>query len=168
MNRAVHLSVLITAALPLTFSTFAHAQNWPQWRGPNRDAKAVDFKAPDTWPKELTQKWLVNVGDGVATPALMGERLYVFTRQDTNEVVRCLEAATGNELWSDKYESKPADGYAKEFPARGPRLSLPTANLSHWEHLERSLVTMPSAAKDCGARTISTPGHSSTLPARQR
>src|SRR5262249_39750630 len=32
------------------------AQDWPQWRGPNRDAKAIGFTAPKTWPKELTQK----------------------------------------------------------------------------------------------------------------
>ena len=35
------------------------AQDWPQWRGPNRDAVATGFKAPKTWPKELTRKWKV-------------------------------------------------------------------------------------------------------------
>ena len=89
--------------------------------GPNRDAKAVGFKAPDAWPKELTQKWKITVGDGVATPALVGDRLYVFTRQDANEIIRCLDAATGNEIWSDKYEAKSADGFARDFP--GPRAS---------------------------------------------
>src|SRR5262245_51315410 len=64
----------------------ALAQDWPQWRGPNRDAKAIGFKAPKVWPKELTQKWKVAVGDGVATPALVGEHLYVFSRQDGQEV----------------------------------------------------------------------------------
>ena len=42
----------------------APAADWPQWRGPNRDGKA-DFKVPATWPKELTKKWQVVVGDGV-------------------------------------------------------------------------------------------------------
>ncbi|HKB36939.1 MAG TPA: PQQ-binding-like beta-propeller repeat protein [Gemmataceae bacterium] len=97
------------------------AQDWPQWRGPNRDAKATGFKAPATWPKELTQKWKVKVGNGVATPALVGDKLYVFSREEPNEVVRCLDAASGKELWQDKYEAGAATGPSSQFP--GPRSS---------------------------------------------
>ncbi|OAI54043.1 hypothetical protein AYO44_03940 [Planctomycetaceae bacterium SCGC AG-212-F19] len=95
--------------------------DWPQWRGPNRDAKAAGFDAPKSWPKELTQKWKVPVGDGVATPALVGDKLYVFARQGGNEVTRCLDAATGKELWQDKYEAQGATGPAAGFA--GPRSS---------------------------------------------
>src|SRR5512133_2642542 len=66
-------SLLITSAL---------GQDWPQWRGPNRDAKAVGFVAPKEWPGELKQKWKVTVGEGVATPAVVADRVYVFSRQD--------------------------------------------------------------------------------------
>ena len=99
----------------------ALAQDWPQWRGPNRDAKAENFKAPKTWPKELTQKWKVAVGEGVATPALVGDKLYVFSRQEDKEVTRCLNAADGEELWADKYDSLGASGPAQGFS--GPRSS---------------------------------------------
>ena len=68
--------------LMLASVSFSTAQDWPQWRGPNRDAKMTGFNAPANWPKELTKKWQVTVGDGVATPALVGNQLYVFTRQD--------------------------------------------------------------------------------------
>src|SRR5262245_41159183 len=97
------------------------AQDWPQWRGPNRNAKAVSFQAPKTWPKELTQKWKVAVGEGVATPALVGDKLYVFSRQEDKEVTRCLNTADGKELWSDKYDSLGASGPAQGFS--GPRSS---------------------------------------------
>ncbi len=40
------------------------AQDWPQWRGPNRDNKVAGFMAPKEWPKELTKKWSTKVGDG--------------------------------------------------------------------------------------------------------
>ena len=60
-----------TAALMVSLAaTGAFAQDWPQWRGANRDASAGDFKAPKVWPKELAQKWKLAVGEGVATPAL--------------------------------------------------------------------------------------------------
>src|ERR1041384_8855598 len=99
----------------------AFAQDWPQWRGPNRDAKAAGFKAPKTWPKELTQKWKVAVGEGVATPALVGDKLYVFSRQEDKEVTRCLTAADGKEVWSNKYDSLGASGPTQGFS--GPRSS---------------------------------------------
>ena len=109
---------LVFAGLATIIS--AQAQDWPQWRGANRDARAA-FKAPATWPKELKEKWKVTVGDGVATPALVGDRIYVFSRENDNEVIRCLEAATGKEVWQDKYESLGATGPAQSFS--GPRSS---------------------------------------------
>jgi outer membrane protein assembly factor BamB len=97
------------------------AADWPQWRGINRDAKVTGFTVPATWPKELTKKWSVKAGDGVSTPALVGDKLYVFTREGDSEILRCLEAASGKELWQDKYEAQPATGAAGSFP--GPRSS---------------------------------------------
>jgi outer membrane protein assembly factor BamB len=105
----------------LVGAQLAIAQDWPQWRGPGRNAKVADFKAPAVWPKELKQQWKVTVGDGVSTPSLVGERLYVFAMQDKNEVLRCLEAATGKEIWQAKYEAQPATGPASGFG--GPRAS---------------------------------------------
>ncbi|HEY2883178.1 MAG TPA: PQQ-binding-like beta-propeller repeat protein, partial [Pirellulales bacterium] len=115
------LIVLLTTAIAHVASHTASAQNWPQWLGPNRDAKITGFKAPAVWPKELKQKWKVEIGDGVATPALVDDKLFVFSRQANNEIVRCLNAATGDELWQDKYESLPIMGSAAGF--QGPRSS---------------------------------------------
>src|SRR5262249_4545359 len=103
------------------FVAGAEAQDWPQWRGVNRDAKVTGLKARGSWPKELTQKWKVVIGDGVATPALVGDKLFAFSRQDSNEVVRCLNAASGQELWQDQYATEPATGPAGSHP--GPRAS---------------------------------------------
>ena len=116
------LFVVTSCALAFAASS-SPAQDWPQWRGPNRDGKAAGFTAPKTRPKELTEKWKVAVGEGVATPALMGDKLYVFSRQEGGEVTRCLEAATGKELWKDKYDAMGATGPAQSFS--GPR-STPT------------------------------------------
>lgn len=96
------------------------AQDWPQWRGPNRDGKLAGFVSPQNWPKELTWKWKVAVGKGDSTPALVAGRLYAFGRFDANEVVRCLDAATGNVLWQDTYPANfMPDGPSSSHP--GPR-----------------------------------------------
>ena len=104
------------------------AQDWPQWRGPNRDGKASGFSAPEKWPASLTQKWKATVGTGDATPALVGDKLYVFSRQGADEVIQCLNAADGKELWKSKYEAQAVTGPAAAHP--GPRSS-PTVEDAH-------------------------------------
>src|SRR6516164_2837860 len=99
MKTATRVLSVSVACWVLWDAGGAVAQDWPQWRGPNRDGKAPGFNAPAAWPKELARKWSVTVGDGVASPALVGDKLYVFSRQEGNEITRCLDAATGEEKW---------------------------------------------------------------------
>jgi len=125
MKNANRLTSVLVGCVVLLGGTCLCAQDWPQWRGPNRSATATGFKAPKTWPKELTKKWRVTVGSGVATPALVGDRLYVATREDGNEIIRCLKASNGEEVWQDKYSAaaptRPGSGFNNEFV--GPRAS---------------------------------------------
>ena len=97
------------------------AQDWPQWRGPDRDGKVAEFAAPETWPGALVEKWRTTVGSGDATPALVGARLYVFARQDDDEVTLCLSAADGSQLWQDQYTAQAVTRAAARHP--GPRSS---------------------------------------------
>ena len=119
MKNASLSMIAVVAALVLIGATCAFAQDWPQWRGANRDGEVAGFTAPETWPKELTQKWKVTVGAGDATPALVGDKLYVFTRQGDDEVTLCLDADTGNELWRNTYAAQAVTGAAARHP--GPR-----------------------------------------------
>ncbi len=121
MNSAIRRMGVVLACLTWLGGNDLFGQDWPQWRGPNRDAIATGFKAPQTWPKALTKKWKVTVGDGVATPALVGDKLYVFARRGGDEVTACLDGTTGNELWADKNPAKAPSGPADQFP--GPRSS---------------------------------------------
>jgi len=121
MKQAKPATGMMVSCVVLLGAQCVCAQDWPQWRGPNRDAKATGFDAPKTWPKELTQKWKVKVGDGVATPALVGDKVYVFSREGGDEIIRCLDAEAGKELWQNKYPVQGATGPAVAFP--GPRSS---------------------------------------------
>ena len=99
------------------------AQDWPQWRGPNRDGKVTGFNAPATWPKNLTEKWKVVVGLGDSTPALVGDKLYVFAVQNNEETTLCLQAADGKEIWKDTYAPKTAISGAPARHGQGTRSS---------------------------------------------
>ena len=79
------------------------------------------FTAPEKWPDALTRKWSTPVGLGAATPALVGDKLYVFVRQGADEVTLCLNAGNGDELWQDKYAAQEVTGAAGRHP--GPRSS---------------------------------------------
>ena len=82
MKNAHRALALVLSLVASAVGSWAVAQDWPQWRGSNRDARVSGFQAPATWPRELTQKWRVVVGEGVSTPALVGARFYVFSRQE--------------------------------------------------------------------------------------
>ena len=112
---------VVLSGVILVGATCAMAQDWPQWRGAHRDGKVEGFTAPAAWPKELAQKWKATVGTGDATPALVGDKLYVFARQGDDEVTLCLDAATGKEVWKDKYAAAAVQGAAARHP--GPRSS---------------------------------------------
>jgi outer membrane protein assembly factor BamB len=120
MKKVNFLFGAMIIAIVVFGSSNAYAQDWPQWRGINRDGKIAGFKVPQAWPKELSQAWKVNVGFGDATPVLVGKKLFLFTRQGTDEVVSCLDATTGKELWKSTYAASPVTGpSASAHP--GPR-----------------------------------------------
>jgi outer membrane protein assembly factor BamB len=113
--------LLLSAMVGVT-SLPAGADDWPQFRGPGRDNKVTGFTAPAAWPKELKKQWQVTVGEGLASPALVGDKLYVFTRVGGDEVLTCLDANTGKEVWKEKYESEPVKGVAGGFKG-GPKFT---------------------------------------------
>lgn len=119
MKKLINVIIVISTILFLS-STVTCAQDWPQWRGMNRDGKVTGFKAPSTWPADLKQVWKVSVGFCDATPVLSGNNLYLNTRQGDQEVVMCLDAATGKELWKTPYPAIAVTGpSASQHP--GPR-----------------------------------------------
>jgi FOG: WD40-like repeat len=118
--KKVNLIISVLIALFILSSTISFSQDWPQWRGMNRDSKVTGFKAPAAWPAELKQVWKVSVGFGDATPVLAGNKIYLNTRQGDQEAILCLDAATGKELWKTTYAAMAVTGpSASQHP--GPR-----------------------------------------------
>ena len=95
--------------------------DWPQFRGPNRDGAVASFVEPTAWPERLTQQWKVDVGDGHATPVLVGARVYTFSRQGTNEVMQALDAATGKAIWQTRYPAPVTVNPAAQAHGPGPK-----------------------------------------------
>src|SRR5262249_24489594 len=56
-----------------------------------------------------------SVGEGLASPVLVGDKVFTFTRQGGDEVITCLDAGSGKELWKDKYAAADVSGAAAGF-----------------------------------------------------
>src|SRR5262249_14813622 len=126
MNWLRRLPMSAMMALAIPFVTSARAADWPQWRGPNRDGVVHGVKVPDKWPEKLAEEWKVTVGEGVSSPVVVGDKVYVFTRQKDDELVLCLDVATGKEKWRSERDPAPPRGWAGGGNlSKGPR-STPT------------------------------------------
>jgi hypothetical protein len=102
--------------------TAGRCQDWPQWRGPNRDGVIHGVTVPERWPKSLKDEWKVTVGEGVSSPVVVGDRVYVFTRQKESELVLCLDVASGKERWrSEPYLAPYKRGAGEGIISIGPR-----------------------------------------------
>ena len=101
--RRILLLVLVLASLTALVDAQRPSSDWTQWRGPNRDGAIAGFTAPAAWPKALTQRWKTEVGPGYATPLVVGNRVYMFSRLGDNETMSALDADSGKVLWQQGY-----------------------------------------------------------------
>ena len=97
------------------------AQDWPQWRGPNRDGAATPSKTPITWPDKLQQVWSVKVGEGHSSPVVSGTRVFQFARAGDHEVLYAFELATGKKLFEHRYDAPYEMNPAARAHGKGPK-----------------------------------------------
>jgi outer membrane protein assembly factor BamB len=91
-------------ALLVAFTGAAHAaDDWNQWRGPNRDGGV----AGNDWPADLDGlelQWRVELGKGYPGPIVADDRVFVVeTVGDETVGVRALDRETGSELWTREW-----------------------------------------------------------------
>ena len=119
--KKTNLIISLVASLILLNSAESFSQDWPQWRGITGDSRVTGFKAPSKWPGELIQQWKITVGKGDASPVLTGGKIYLIARQGEDEVVQCIDAATGKEVWRNNYPAPVVTG--PDASHGGPRSS---------------------------------------------
>lgn len=93
--------------------------DWPQWRGPKRDAVSLEAGLLREWPSGgptlLWNSRQVNggkksVGTGWSSVAIAGGRLFTMGDHGKDCFVFCLEEATGKQLWATRIGSGGGDG----------------------------------------------------------
>lgn len=118
-----HGAGLIFVAL-ISLSALAVAEDWPQWRGPNRDGIWAESGLLEKFGSDkLEPKWRMPIGSGYSGPTVAKGKVYVMDRQTEPEEVErllCFEEQTGKPLWMHAY---PARYGRVSYPA-GPRASV--------------------------------------------
>ena len=102
--------LIISLALP----GLLQASDWPQWRGPERNAQSDEVLASKDWtadpPKHL---WTVEgFGEGYASVAVVGGVLYTLGDVDGGQSVIAASAEDGKILWKQPLtETRPEHKY---------------------------------------------------------
>jgi outer membrane protein assembly factor BamB len=82
-------------------------EDWPRWRGAHMDGVSRETGLLDEWPKEgPRQLWKAELSGGHSSIAVAAGRVFTLTvdKPKKQEIVVCLEAATGKELWRFRYD----------------------------------------------------------------
>ncbi|MBL7188975.1 MAG: PQQ-like beta-propeller repeat protein [Phycisphaerae bacterium] len=98
------------------------AEDWPQWRGANRDGvwreKGIVQKLDN-----LQVRWRTEVANGYCSPTVAAGRVYLtdrLTKPAQVERIHCFDATNGKVIWSYSYECR----YGKVGYPDGPRASV--------------------------------------------
>lgn len=110
--RSVRAVVLFVPALfllshPTVVSNRA-LNDWPQWRGPNRDGRSAETGLLKDWPAggpPLAWK-TAGAGEGYSSFSVADGRLYTLGAHGGREYVIAFDAATGKRLWETEHGNR--------------------------------------------------------------
>jgi hypothetical protein len=110
MKTAVHrrlaLAVVASGVLSLPSVVSNRAlEDWPQWRGPNRDGVSTERGLLKDWPSggpPLVWK-TSGAGEGYSSFSTAGGKLYTLGARGGTEYVIAFDSATGKRLWEAEH-----------------------------------------------------------------
>ena len=103
----------------------ALAKDWPNWRGPNYDRVSAEA---DWDPQKIDNiAWTAQVGIGFSSITVSNGRLYAIghngkKRTGGQETVYCLDAKTGDEIWSETYPAQLLPNLHEGGPSATPTI----------------------------------------------
>lgn len=107
----------------ILISGYCDAQDWPDWRGINRDGTWIETGLAEKFESaELIPEWSVPIGSGYSGPTVSNGKVYVtdlIKKPSQTEGILCFDERTGEKIWQYRYPCE----YSVGYPA-GPRASV--------------------------------------------
>jgi outer membrane protein assembly factor BamB len=138
--RKKFLLVLLAAlAAPLGAS---EAADWPQYMGPGASGVSPETDLARSWPEGGPPVlWTRDLGEGFGSAAVRDGKVYVLDRvQNRQDVLRCLDLATGHEEWTYAYDAPgqlPHNG-SRQAPAVDEKYVFAVGPFGHLNCIDRT------------------------------
>lgn len=110
-RSSVAIAALATLSLSVSALAGAGVDDWLQWRG--GDGSGVSTETEWSSEGRPAPLWTASVGLGYSSVVVAGNRLYTagFDEDKGRDFIRCLDAKTGEEIWTHSYEAKKWDKF---------------------------------------------------------
>lgn len=150
-NHLTRISVsMLTVLLPF-FVLAAHAADWPQFQGPDRNGTSPESGLVHAWPETGPRVlWTFPLSEGFAGPAIRDGEVYLLDRvDDQQDVLRCFSLDTGQELWNFAYDApgKVGHGGSRTTPTVTDAYVFTVGMLGHFYCVDRA-THQPVWSKD--------------------
>ena len=87
--------------ITLAFTSVTRADDWPQWRGPERTGISKETGLLQTWTADgPALRWkATDIGTGYSSPSVVRGRVYLQTTHDNDEFALALDEKSGDKVW---------------------------------------------------------------------
>lgn len=111
-------AVVVFSMILAGSSPMSQADDWNQFRGPNRDNLCQETGLANSWPDQGPRRILTvnGLGEGYSTVAVVGDRLFTMGNTDGAEHVLAIDRHSGSILWKSRNGSEYTEGQGN-----GPR-----------------------------------------------
>ncbi len=113
LNRATAFRRFISAFLSLvSLGAIVRADDWPQWRGPQRTGISTEKGWQEKWPPSgPASAWKAQVGLGFSSFVIANGRAFTLGHANEQDTVWCFDASTGKVIWKHSYPAELGDKY---------------------------------------------------------
>ena len=104
--------IIFFACLIISASPYSNlsAEDWPVWRGPNKNGIAAGEQSPPLkWDENTNVVWKTEIpGMGHCSPVIVGNKIFLSTAENTkqSQSVICVDRETGKSLWNTTVNDK--------------------------------------------------------------
>lgn len=125
MNKLMisRLTIAVLLTIQTVDANLCAGSDWTGWRGPNRDGWVTGFHPPDSWPKQLTKIWHVEVGTGYGTPLVTEGKVFQHARIGDDEVIWCVDRKSGSVEWRKTVPVPFRIAGGGDYHGKGPKSS---------------------------------------------
>jgi outer membrane protein assembly factor BamB len=107
MSHARRKAFVVPVTALMLACSWAHAENWPGWRGPQRNGVTTDRGAPLNWAADSGVLWKVPLpGSGISNPIVWEDRVICTSSDGPNQQdlhVICLDRNSGRQQWHARF-----------------------------------------------------------------